>query len=438
VTSGQPSSRWVLPLGLAAGVLVALACERAASVGGDLPPAQQWPLGMAPCEASNAEICNQWDDDCDGQIDEAADGGSVCDDPCRVVQVQRSCALRADGQLYCWGDGTGSGTRFRAYSPVRVPIAEPVVQSSQPCARTMSGLGVCWGWSSFPQIEGVLDQIPTAIDALGSTVAYLVAGRRYNGGTMRSLFTNGPGTDAPLRCALRSGTWQGSLWCWPWDPARQLVSESPRQIVAIGGQVEQVALGITICARKADGSVWCAPDVKSWHQLAPVSELGTDNVDVAVADHVCALKRTGEAVCLGPPICQPPGDWNWKICESRNVYGELATGSTTPATTPTVSAAALGNDLVKLALDVGVTCALTRTGAVRCVGGRRLSVEQRDMFDPSPYVPVGLEQEVVDLAPGCAVKRDGSLWCWGIMPGDGTLGRAIEPVRIDVCPERAL
>jgi hypothetical protein len=371
--------------------LLPAACDRTAVLGSEHHEiAMPWPNGIAPCDRRAAEICNGRDDDCDGEIDEGSPGAAadICADACRVVQVQQSCALRADGDLFCWGSATGNGNPFfSAATPVRVPIAEQVVHSRLPCARTVSGRALCWGF--------VVGDAPTPVADLGYQVAELLTHPPPVQGTPRFL---GDWRYVPFSCARRSGRWQGTLWCWPQYSNRPGPRPPPEQVTALGDDVEQVALGATICARKSDGSVWCPRDPNDWQHPQPVEPLGRDNVDIAVGGTVCAVKASGQVVCLEPSAAM-------------------------------VSAMDLGSDVVQLAIDGSFTCARSRTGSVRCLGGQRVR-------DPQPYTPRGLEQDVIDVAGGCATKADGSLWCWGPLPGDGSPGYQEDPVAVDVCPER--
>ena len=398
-------------------VPLTIACQRSASLGESR--LQDWPMGQAPCHRSAAEICNDRDDDCDGQSDE----GDVCADRCRVVLVQPTCALRGDGALFCWLH-SGSGTEFRALSPVRVPLEEPVTQVSGRCARGVSGRVWCWG----VQGESQLDRPPAQVWALGNTVAAVVSPQ------LLRLPLTFDGVD--LVCALRSGVAEGTVWCWPHsqDPA----AARPVPLEGLEDPTVQLAVGAGICALSAHGTVSCSFQGAPWRPVTPVEALGDDNVEIGFGHHLCVRKRDGRVVCLGPPHCPNRSDGGVH-CTSGNRHGELGTGDAVPATAPLMEATALGGNVVRLVVaGGGSTCALRADGSVVCVGTMFRRPETRDdrgFIGPEPFTPPGLERDVVDLAAGCALKADGRLWCWNRYAGDGTHNLHVAAIPIDLCAQ---
>ena len=193
-------------------------------------------------------------------------------------------------------------------------------------------------------------------------------------------------------CAVRTN---GTVWCWGDDGRGQLgdgttgdsngVRTSPVQVLrgssTLKGVTKIAAAASHTCAVRTDGTVWCWGD-------ASQGQLGNDEAgpgahrtkavrvarvhgDLAGVEHVaaggnhtCALRTDGSVFC-----------WGWAE------YGQLGDGTT---------GAGMGN---------------VRSGAVRVRQGS------------------GYLGNVIAIAAGsqhsCAVKRDGSVWCWG----DGSFGQ---------------
>jgi alpha-tubulin suppressor-like RCC1 family protein len=164
--------------------------------------------------------------------------------------------------------------------------------------------------------------------------------------------------------------------------------------------------------------------------LVPVTVSGlSDAVAVFTGDeHSCAVTKTGRVQCWG-----------------GNVYGQLGDGSRTKALTP-VTVSGL-NDVVSVSPAGTHTCALTADGLVRC-WGENLYGQLGDGSTTDALTPVTVSglNDVVAVAAGysnpgtnraahtCAVKGDGSVWCWGAnyfgQLGDGSYLDSLTPVMV--------
>lgn len=158
--------------------------------------------------------------------------------------------------------------------------------------------------------------------------------------------------------------------------------------------------------------------------VAPVISAGSD--------HTCATDGRGKVFCWG-----------------SNLTGQLgrAVGMKKRTNVP-VAVVALGTDNTLVSAGADFSCALKRSGAVFCWGDNRLGqVGDGTKARRSTPVPVpGLGSRVVDVNAGlhhsCAVKRDGSVWCWGHnwkgAVGDGTTETRLRPVRVKGLTSRAV
>jgi alpha-tubulin suppressor-like RCC1 family protein len=108
-----------------------------------------------------------------------------------------------------------------------------------------------------------------------------------------------------------------------------------------------------------------------------------------------------------------------------------------PASGPTLASI---SQVVEVAASASTTCARVRSGAVWCWGrgdSGQLGDGRTTYGQPSP-VRVHELTDAVSVSVGrrhaCAVRRDGSVWCWGNNAlgqiGDGTNTTAFVPVRV--------
>ena len=173
----------------------------------------------------------------------------------------------------------------------------------------------------------------------------------------------------------------------------------------------------------------------------------------AGAAHTCALRADGAVLCWGSNEHGQLG---------RDVAGRIGWE---PARARDI------DDAVQIAAISGVSCALRRTGGVRCWGsvrkGRRIAaredvpgiagareiavghgqvtaalgdgtVVQKSLRDDAPARRVeglaAVEHVVAGYRHACAVTHDGAVWCWGQNDhgelGDGTTRSSARPVRV--------
>ena len=228
-------------------------------------------------------------------------------------------------------------------------------------------------------------------------------------------------------CALKR---DGTLWCWGANRSGQLGngattdSSTPTQVAALGSTVAEVAagsLGYLICARKVDNTLWCwgsgnFGDGTGWSAHSTptqVTALGSDVAGIAVGEnHYCARKLDGSLWCWG-----------------MNIAGELGDGSLIDRSTP-VEVTALGHTVSGVSAGEQATCALKTDGTLWCWGWTN--------GGPTPIQVASLGADVVQVSVGdghtCARKGDGTLWCWGGngagQLGDGSTRSRDTPVQV--------
>lgn len=184
--------------------------------------------------------------------------------------------------------------------------------------------------------------------------------------------------------------------------------------------VVQVAAGGTFtCVRKSDGTLWCwggnskgeLGDGTTTAHSSPV-QVRFKNLtvkDVAAGpEHACAILSDGSLWCWG-----------------ANDDGELGNGTTTAASLP-LPVAGLGYGVTGVATSQFHTCAVKNDGSVWCWGGDYVGQLGNGTTNGStvPIQVTSLGVRAVQVATGnyetTALGADGSVWWWGGIPGQVT------------------
>lgn len=273
-------------------------------------------------------------------------------------------------------------------------------------------------------------------------------------------------------CALNR---DGAVFCWGDNTYGQLGHErqpqpeaSPVAVTALQRDVVEISAGwYHTCARKRDGTVWCWGDDQmgqlgtapgpwctgvagSSFTLTQVSALGDGVVQISAGRaHNCALKSDGTLWCWGYNEFGTLGDG------TLGTVGEANEANYCKATPVQVSA--LGSSVVRVVAGYYHTCALKNDGTLWCWGDNSYG-ELGDgttegelcglsfACKPFPVQVAALGNTVMQVAAGdwhtCAIKSDGTLWCWGRNDygtlGDGTMsgedcgGTPCRPVPVPV------
>lgn len=279
------------------------------------------------------------------------------------------CALHGDGTVSCWGAGRagqlGRGEPFSGYLPEKVPgITDAVALaagSDHTCVVHARGRVSCWGSGSLGQLGGaalssvdVPERVPDIDDA-----TWIDAGPSSN-------------------CVIHTG---GALTCWGYGGgAGNFGAFSPGPVEGLPAVVSVSTGADRTCAVTIAGEVYCWPvaDVADPQRVDGVGGA----ISVAVGDGgVCVVHDDGGVSCWG----------------EKNAAGQLGDGTTAPQPRPARVAGVV--DAVAVTMSAGST----------------------------------------RLAPHtCVVHGDGSYSCWGGnnvgQLGDGTLARGLTPVRVLAAP----
>jgi len=288
-------------------------------------------IGVCAVRAAGELLC--WGDNDSGQTGTGRVGGFVSI-PTRVVGISNatrvstsswhSCATLGDGRLVCWGLNAsgqlGDGTTDIRSTPAAVKTASHAYDVScgaeHTCARFAGGTMQCWGDDLYGDLGGG-NQTPQS-----TNTPHVVAGLAGS--------ISAPHAGWNSTCALLVG---GSVQCWGNNSCGELgngstVDWSVTPVSVSGLKARQMAMGY--CGNVA---VTLAGGVVRWGgfptddaggfvtQSTPVTMTGFSGpvAEVAVSvEHMCARMVSGGVQCV-----------------ARNTKGEVGDGTTLPRFEPT-------------------------------------------------------------------------------------------------------
>jgi alpha-tubulin suppressor-like RCC1 family protein len=256
------------------------------------------------------------------------------------------CALRVNGSVYCWGyaergqvgDGTTGDTDFVRSTAVRVrkgggyleDIVGIAAGYQHTCALRTDGSVWCWG-------DGSVGQLGDGDSGAGHQRSKAIRVKRGSGYLTK---VSGIAAGGNHTCARRT---DGTVWCWGTAGHGQLgdgttgdganIRSKPVQVKRGSGVLTGVTgLGLGTshsCARRADGSAFCWGDASygqlgdgstgdptTHDRLKPVRVVRPTSAFTGVrkleggVDHTCALRSDRSLWCWG-----------------SNTSGELGRGS---------------------------------------------------------------------------------------------------------------
>lgn len=393
-----------------------------------------------------------------------------------AVGLLFACALRAGGEVVCWGNdrhrAAGDGSASAHALPVSVRGVDGAVEVKagwdQACARLESGRVVCWGEGTPPPASpspARIEQAPSVASAVAlvNDVAGLACGgrqccaRRVGGEVVCWRGKEPPWPIAGLpepAVGLGVGGWpdpnkeghacavlrSGRVMCWGDNGYGQLgradreARQLPSQVLALPGppddttrassakaspkaalRVQAVALGMShTCAIAQDGRTLCWGDNREGELGLGVAR---DPPGSPRARLVPALDGATLLAAAGGHACAL--DHNARVlCWGSNGQSELGLPSSISVPRPT-PVEGLGAPLQQLELGYQRSCVLERSGRALCWGNNRrglLGTGADDYVLPRPS-RVALPSDTVELSLGaghaCARRQDGRVVCWG-------------------------
>lgn len=373
-----------------------------------------------------------------------------------------SCAI-ADGRAFCWGYGyygqlgdNGSSSRNSPYeiTSLGTSVAAISAGGSHTCAIDSTGAAKCWGRNHFGQLGDdsyTTRRVPTDVNGLGANVTDIVSGYNHTcaidaagatrcwGRNSRGQLGDGTTTDRKVptpvsgfgsdvssisagtdhTCAVRAG----AARCWGGNAESQLgtglapISPKPVQVSGLGSGVSAISAGSShSCAIDSGGGARCwgsgssgeLGDIAQGHQSTPVQVPGWTS-------GVSAISAGDSFTCaaVSSPVVAR--------CWGRGSQGQIGNGTNSSVVAPgsgLVSPLASGVTAVSAGYQYACTI-VGSPGAAHCWGigdmGQLGDGQSADSNTPLTVTtpPSGLTAISAGNQHTCAVKSDGSAWCWG-------------------------
>jgi alpha-tubulin suppressor-like RCC1 family protein len=320
--------------------------------------------------------------------------------------LDHTCAVKAGGTAWCWGNGITGQLGLISVTRARTP--RMVIGSYQTTAIS-SGAGywcevlakktaMCTGTNLRGQLgDGTTGTAQFPQDVLDlSAVTAIRAGKTTT-------------------CAINGGF----VWCWGDGTRGQLgdgqLREEPQpkaQSVPSISNVVDLSVGDThVCAVRNDGLVFCWGDSANGKLgnalVSPITFAGepvtglTGVKNIAVGDrHSCALKTDGTVWCWGD-----------------NALGQLGTGAPSDGTNRAAPVPGL-TGVTQISTESATTCAVKADGTAWCWGdgtsGQLGNGTRTSAYAPSQVTGIS-DAAAITISPkhGCLLTRTQAPFCWG-------------------------
>lgn len=345
-----------------------------------------------------------------------------------VTRGSHYCVVTEQGDVKCWGSNSngqlGIGTVQSSAIGVMVPdladVRAVTTGGAFSCALTERGKAFCWGLNQSGQLgDGTTDDrlLPTPIANITEGILDIAAGDSHV-------------------CAVIVGA---RVKCWGDNSSGQLGSLggdglTPTLVPDLYGVTAIAAGGQHTCAVTNDGlSCWGdnsagqlgngdLGDGTIGHASRVVTPTKVTSLTKVVGaldlgrSHTCVLLSDNEVQCFGSNAVGQLGDGKTSYPYVYDAFNSFEIGSSLLPVTPI----GMNQDVTHLSVGAAYSCAVQNEG-VACWGSNTFGElgdgsaigAHTNRNTPAPVI--GLH-DVISLCAGagaCALKKDGSVWCWG-------------------------
>jgi alpha-tubulin suppressor-like RCC1 family protein len=313
------------------------------------------------------------------------------------------CGLRSDGSLWC-------SNRRSLDDFERIELEEPVHSLSRGWSHGCTagnGRAFCWGLDADGELgDGTRQFSAGPREVVGEGWEAIAAGTKFS-------------------CGLRS---DDSVWCWGSNSSGRLgygVTPDKQAPTRVGSErwISLSTGNASSIAVRADGSFWSWGILFSYTHTynAPLGAETTpvrldESLDFRMADGLaerrCGIRNDGSLACWRGNALSEPGD----AFESIGTY----------------------RDWWKLSVGRDGVCGIRRGGELHCVGYLSFLGGSGGVDDAGEPLRLGSErwrEVAVSFNLACAIREDGTLWCWGTLGGNNQ-GLIVSAVPLQVGTER--
>lgn len=331
---------------------------------------------------------------------------------------ESTCATRASGAVVCWGALASPDEGSMA--PVEIEAArgagELALGDGFACAAMPTGAVRCWGKTSRGRLgrgtmpEALAPREVEGLDHVASVQAFTYGtcalrddatvacwGSGYEKARGAKAFATIPGLDHVASLSARDYT-----ACAVQKSGKVVCIEPGGELWSVAGVSDAVFAAPSIaqlCVVRRGGEVLCG-DAR--HTLYPVPGVsGLVDAHVGASDWACGRKASGSIACWETPMTMPDAPPAFRVARPPPLH-----------------------DVVDLTASGSATCAVRRTGALECFGSLRVPM----IAVPDPGVRTGVTVSMSESnGVTCVLQRDDTVACAGLQNrwgerGDGPLG----------------